>query len=123
MAYDERLAERIREALVARRDVEEKKMMGGLAFMVSGKMCVGIIGDELMARIGPAEYDAALTRRGCREMDFTGRPMKGYVFVGSEGIRTKGALAAWIDLALRYNKSLPAAKKSGSSKGRKGIQK
>ena len=110
MAYDERLAQRVRD-LLPRRSVEEKKMMGGLTFMVNGKMCVGILKDDLMARIDPSVYETALRRKGCREMNFTGKPMKGFVFVGPSG--TKGArdLHYWVDLALDFNKQAKAAKK------------
>lgn len=104
MAYNEKLATRIREILLTRKNVEEKKMMGGLTFMVNDKMCVGIIKDELMARIDPEVYDIALTRPGCRPMDFTGKPMKGFVFVSAEGISTKKDLNFWIALALDFNK-------------------
>ncbi len=86
MAYDELLADRMRLVLKEKNVVyEEKAMMGGLTFMVDGKMCVGIIRDNLMARIDPDIYDTALKRKGCREMDFTKRPMKGFVFVEPEG--------------------------------------
>jgi hypothetical protein len=88
MAYSEKLAERIREQLAGVRKVEEKKMMGGLTFMVNGKMCVGILNDDLMARIDPSIYEQALQQTGCREMNFTGKPMRGFVFVSPEG--TKG---------------------------------
>jgi hypothetical protein len=112
MAYDEQLAGRIRESLQNRPDVEEKKMFGGLCFMVDGKMCVGVTGKgDLMARIDPAGYTEALKRKGCREMDFTGRPMRGFVFVGSEG---QDDLAYWLGLALEYNKIAPASKKKKS---------
>lgn len=84
-------------------------MMGGLCFMVDGKMCVGIEKDRLMARVGPEAHDDALKREGCREMDFTGRPMRGFVFVGLEGLKSEKDLAHWLDLALAHN---PAAKKS-----------
>ena len=77
MAYDEKLADRVRGVLVDRRDVHEKKMFGGLAFMVRGHMCVGIVDRELMARIGPDASEKALTRPHVRPMDFTGRPLKG----------------------------------------------
>lgn len=110
MAFDETLAKRVRHAL-ARRPVEEKKMMGGLTFMVNGKMCVGILKDELMARIGPDAYEVALRRRGCREMNFTGKPMRGFVFVSPEGTSNKKDLNYWIDLALDFNKKAKASKK------------
>lgn len=110
MAYNEKLADRVREELVSTRKVEEKKMMGGLTFMVNGKMCVGILNDDLMLRISPDEYVQALERKGCREMDFTGRPMKGFVFVSPEGTKTKKDLAYWTSLALAFNKMAKASK-------------
>lgn len=113
MAYNDVLADRVRELLLSKRKVEEKKMMGGLTFMVNNKMCVGILEDELMARIDPAVYEEALEKPGCREMDFTGRPMKGFVFVGLEGTKTKTDLQYWINLALEFNKR---AKASGKRK-------
>ena len=115
MAFDEQLAERIRRGFhKARVRFEEKRMMGGLCFMVKGKMCVGVEKDRLMARIGPEAYDNALTRKGCRPMDFTGRPMRGFVFVELEGLKSDKDLAFWLELALAYN---PTAKKSARKKG------
>ena len=87
--------------------------MGGLCFMVNSKMCVGVEKKRLMARIGPEAYDEALKRKGCRPMDFTGRPMRGFVFVGLEGLKTEKDLAFWLELALAYN---PLAKNSAKSK-------
>ena len=110
MAYDKKLAQRVRESL-PRRDVEEKKMMGGLTFMVNSKMCVGILKDDLMARIDPDVYEIALRKKGCREMNFTGRPMKGFVFVGPSGTSNKKDLKYWLDLALDFNKRAKASKK------------
>ena len=112
MAYNEKLANRIRELLLNKRSVEEKKMMGGLTFMVNNKMCVGILKDDLMARIDPEVYESALEKRGCREMDFTGRPMKGFVFIDPEGTKSKKDLEFWIKLALDYNKRAKASKKN-----------
>lgn len=111
MAYNEMLAQRMREMLAAHPLVAEKKMMGGLCFMVDNKMCVGIVRDELMARIAPERYEMALNRKGCREMDFTGRPMKGFVFVDSEGMDHNEDLRFWIDLALEFNPFAQASKK------------
>ena len=112
MAYDENLADRMRQVL---RDKQvtfaEKEMMGGLTFMVSDKMCVGIVKNSLMARIDPEEYNSALSRRGCREMDFTKRPMKGFVFVDPEGIDLDEELEFWIDLALDFNPRARSSKK------------
>ena len=112
MAYNQNLADRVRELLNIKRNVKEKKMMGGLTFMVNDKMCVGILNNELMARINPDIYEAALGKKGCREMDFTGRPMKGFVFVGPEGTRTNKDLEFWINLALDYNKKAIRSKKT-----------
>jgi len=107
MAYDEKLAERVRELLKRRRGIGEKKMFGGLAFLVNGHMACGIIGDELMVRVGPEAYDAALKKPGARAMDFTGRPMKGMVYVGPRGIRPAPGLEAWVEQGLSYARSLP----------------
>ena len=84
MAYNEKLADRIRESLQHLKKVEEKAMMGGLTFMVDGKMYIGIVKDELMCRINPQLHEMAVEKNGCRTMDFTGRPMKGYVFVSED---------------------------------------
>lgn len=111
MAYNEKLADRIRERLAGLRNVEEKKMMGGLTFMYNGKMCVGIIKDELMCRIDPAMHEMAIKRKGCRTMDFTDRPMIGYVLIDESGIKSKSDFDYWIGLALEFNKSAKASKK------------
>ena len=111
MAYNEDLANRVRIAINHLSKVEEKKMMGGLTFMVNGKMCMGILGDDLMARIDPEVYEIALQKKGCREMDFTGRPMKGFVFVGPTGTESKQDFDYWIRLTLDFNKKAKASKK------------
>jgi TfoX/Sxy family transcriptional regulator of competence genes len=111
MAYDEHIASRVRAALQGRKRVEEKKMMGGLTFMVNGKMCVGVLKNDLMVRLDPAVYDAALKRRGCREMTFTGKPMRGFVFVNSEGLRTRRDSDYWLGLALSFNNKAKVSKK------------
>jgi len=109
MAYNEFLADRVRMALKDQSVYfEEKKMMGGLTFMVGGKMCVGIVKDELMARIGPEPYEEALGMPGVRQMDFTGKPMKGYVFVNALGMDSDQELEQWIKLAITFNKKLLA---------------
>jgi hypothetical protein len=92
---------------------EEKRMMGGLCFMVDGKMCIGVEKERLMVRLDPDIYDDALGRRGCAPMDFTGRPMRGFVFVSEEGMDTEHDLTYWLDLALDFN---PRAVSSKSSK-------
>lgn len=106
MAYDERLAERVRAALGDRDDLREQQMFGGVAFMVGDKMCVGVTNDDLMVRLGTDGHEAALKRSHVRPMDFTGRPMKGFVFVGSEGVKTKRQVQAWVDRALAYRATL-----------------
>lgn len=111
MAYNEKLAERVRVSLSAVPHVSEKRMMGGLTFMVNNKMCVGVLNDDLMLRIDPADYEKALERTGCREMDFTGRPMRGFVFVGPEGTGKQKEFAYWITLALAFNKKAKSSKK------------
>lgn len=97
MAYDEDLANRIRQTMGPRPDVTEKKMFGGIAFLLDGKMFVGIVKHDLMVRVGPERYEAALDEPHVRPMDFTGRPMTGYVFVGSGGVATAKAVKKWVD--------------------------
>jgi TfoX/Sxy family transcriptional regulator of competence genes len=111
MAYDRRLADRIREIIVDQQQVEEKEMMGGVAFMVNDKMCVGVVKDEMMARIDPEVYDEALEKNGCRPMDFTKKPMKGWVFISPEGIDKVKDLEYWIGLALDFNQKTKSSKK------------
>jgi len=111
MAFDEKLNDRIREAIAGIPGVEEKYMFGGSCFMVNGKMCVGVVKDEMMCRIDPDVCEEALAKNGCREMDFTGRPMKGYVYVSGEGMKTKKDFSYWINLCLEFNKKAKSAKK------------
>ena len=112
MAYDIYLAERIKTTLNQMNvSYEEKKMMGGLAIMVNDKMCVGVINNDLMARIGPEAYQEALKRHGAREMDFTKRPMKGWIYVAPDGIDRDEDLAFWVQLALDYNPKANSSKK------------
>lgn len=86
----------------------EKKMFGGLSFMVKGHMCCGVVGDELMVRVGPDGYEAALERPHARPMDFTGKPLKGFVYVAAQGFSTQSTLERWIRLALEFVETLPA---------------
>ena len=112
MAYDKYLAERIRNTLKEKgQSFEDKEMMGGICFLVDEKMCVGVIRDMLMARIGPDAYEESLTRKGCRPMDFTKKPMKGYVYVEPEGIDMDKDLSEWIQLALDFNPRAKSSKK------------
>jgi len=122
MAYDERLADRIRQAVRPRSDVTEKKMFGGLAFLLEGKMFCGIVNDDLMVRVGPERYEAALREAHARPMDFTGRPMNGYVFVGPGGSRTEKAIKKWVDQGATFVAGLGgrAARKRGKSRVRVG---
>lgn len=107
MAYDEGLAERLREIFENHAVTEEKRMFGGICFMVLGHMCCGVVGDRLMARVGPENYDACLSRPHVREMDFTGKPMRGMVFVDSEGIAEDADLDRWVRTCLTFVHSLP----------------
>lgn len=115
MAFDEQLATRVRGFFKQRKvAIEEKRMMGGLCFMVDGKMCVGVEKERLMARIDPADYDAALRRKGCVPMDFTGRPMRGFVFVNLAGLATDSELNDWLKLALEFNSRAKSSKKKST---------
>ncbi len=108
MAYNALLAERLRKLLDGEGPVSERKMFGGLAFMFAGNMVCGVMGDEIMARVGPERYDAALATPGAKPMDFTGRPMKGMITITGVGLETDEALREWLDQALSYARSLPA---------------
>ncbi len=111
MAYDEGLAARIRAVLqgtdLGPGELVEKKMFGGLAFMVRGHMTVGINGEELMVRLGPDRYEEALARRHAREMDFTGRALKGFVYVGPAGTEEDADLGGWVGMGLDFVRTLP----------------
>jgi TfoX/Sxy family transcriptional regulator of competence genes len=111
MAYDEKLANRIREALVGIPEVQEKYMFGGVCFMVNDKMCIGIVKDDMMCRIDPEIEGEALGKTGCRPMDFTHRPMKGYVYVSDEGMKRKKDFDYWVNLCLAFNSKAKASKK------------
>lgn len=107
MAYNEKLAERIRRRLSDRTDVVERKMFGGLAFMVRGHMCCGVVGDELMVRVGPTGYQAALKENHAREMDFTGKPSRGMVYVAAPGLASTKQLGKWVERGLQFALTLP----------------
>lgn len=107
MACDEILAARIREAVKGQPKLSEKKMFGGIAFMVCGHMCCGVAGNDLMARIGPDEYETMLTRQHVREMDFTGKPLRGFIYVDQAGLRTERQLRFWVSKSLDFVLSLP----------------
>lgn len=107
VAYDEDLAERVRGIIGEDPRLREQKMFGGIAFLIDGNMCVGIVDNDLMVRVGPAAYDDALAHPHAREMDFTGRPMRGIVYVDVNGTATDVNLDAWIDRGLEFVGSLP----------------
>jgi len=109
MAYDESLAERIRKSVGARKGFVEKKMFGGVAFLLNGNMCVGVHKDALIVRIDPAETGDALKAKHTRVFDLTGRPMKGWILVEPAGV-AGAALARWIDRAVAFAGSLPKKK-------------
>ena len=107
MAYDLGLAQRIEEHFQGRHDVEIKKMFGGLCFMVSKHMCCGIVGDTLMARVGPDRYEECLSRHHAKQMDFTGKAMKGMIYVSPEGLDSDEELSDWLDMCDSFVRSLP----------------
>ena len=112
MAYDEKLADRTREIISqTHKNVEEKPMFGGLCFMVSDKMCIGVEKERLMVRLDPAIYDEVMKREGCKPMNFTGKIMKGYVFVEIDALKSKKELEYWVKLALDFNKRAKSSKK------------
>jgi TfoX/Sxy family transcriptional regulator of competence genes len=112
MAYNEKLANRTRELIcLTHKNVEEKAMFGGLCFMVNEKMCVGVEKERLMVRLNPEIFDEVMEKEGCKPMDFTGKIMKGYVFVDIEALNSKKKLNYWIQLALEFNKIAKASKK------------
>ncbi len=108
MPYNEELAARLRAAIVRQDGVTEKKMFGGIGFMVNGNMCCGVAKDDLMVRVGPDGHEDALAQPYARPMDLTGRPMKGFVFVSLEGVREETALKEWVNRGVAFAKSLPS---------------
>ena len=112
MAFNEKLADRTREIIAQTHKItEEKKMFGGLCFMVNDKMCIGVEKERLMVRLDPAKYDEVIEKEGCKPMDFTGKIMKGYVFVDVDVLKTKKQLEYWVTLALDFNKIAKSSKK------------
>ena len=108
MAYNEELADRIRISLDGQEGVVERKMFGGMTFMIHGNMCCGVLGDDLMVRVGPDGYDSALAEPHARPMDFTGRPMKGLVYVGPAGHESPAAIRRWVRRGADFASSFPA---------------
>jgi TfoX/Sxy family transcriptional regulator of competence genes len=115
MAYNEKLADRTREIIArSHKNIEEKRMFGGLCFMVNDKMCVGVKEERIMVRLDPAKHDEAMEKDGCNAMEHSGKVMKGFVFVDIETLNTTKKLEYWIKLALDYNKiAKPSKKKKG----------
>ena len=111
MAFSEELAERIRQGLARRKGIEEKKMFGGVGFLLGGNMLVGVWMDSLIARLGPDEGEEALKEPHVKEFDITGRPMKGWVLVGPEGVGDDDQLSDWIQRAVKFSATLPAKEK------------
>ena len=108
MAYDEALADRIGVILKDQPNVVGKKMFGGIAFMVNGNMCCGVVKDTLMLRVGAENYESLLSQPQAREMDFTGKPMKGMIYVDPESLKSEQELKTWVERALEFVLSLPA---------------
>ena len=120
MSYNEKLADRTREIISqTHKNVEEKKMFGGLCFMVNDKMCIGVEKERLMVRLDPELYDEVIEKEGCTPMDFTGKVMKGFVFVRVDAVTTKKKLEYWVRLALEYNKIAKASKKVNGKEKKK----
>src|SRR5437899_12845010 len=111
MAYDEKLAKRIRKLIAGNERLTERKMFGGIAFMLNGNMFCGVIRDDLMARVGPDRHEEALASAGARPMDFAARPMNGMVFVSPEGSATAEQLRGWAEQTLDFVRSLPPKKR------------
>lgn len=107
MAYDETLAARVRASIGDQSALTQREMFGGIAFLIGGNMAVGVNKDELMVRVGKAGHDAAMARPGARIMDFTSRPMSGWVAVTREGFADDAGLDAWVDLGVSCASSLP----------------
>jgi len=105
--FDEKLAERVRKLLGGQRSLEEKRMFGGLAFMVNGHMCCGVLNDDLVLRVAREEYDNAISRPYARAMDFTGRPTRGLLYVSPAGFRSARDLRTWVQRSLEFVSSLP----------------
>jgi len=118
MSYDEKLAVRIREILADRDDVAEKKMFGGLCFMVNGGMCCGLTKSDLMVRVGREGVEEALAQPHARPMDFTGRPLASMVYVSPAGLKTDGALRRWVARGVAFVASAPKTKPRARMPGR-----
>ena len=107
MAFDEQLANIVRKQLSRKAGLAEKKMFGGLAFLINGNMSVGVHGNELIVRIAPEATDAALKEPGARVFDITGRPMKGWLLIGGAGVKDPASVTEWVRRGVDYASSLP----------------
>jgi hypothetical protein len=107
MAFDEGLAERVREVFAGKRGITEKKMFGGLCFLLHGNMVLGVSKNELLVRVGPEQHDEVMRMKHVRPMDFTKKPMKGYAFVGPKGFDSDADLAAWVARCVKFVGTLP----------------
>ena len=107
MPFDESLADRIRPMITRERGFSEKKMFGGIGFLLGGNMCVGVWKEFLIARVGPDDYEDCLAQRNVREFDITGRAMNGWVMVEPEGTDEDSELAKWVDRAITFVRGLP----------------
>ncbi|PWT72496.1 MAG: hypothetical protein C5B59_15615 [Bacteroidetes bacterium] len=116
MPYSESLANKVRECLSEVKKVDEKKMFSGICFMVNDKMCICVGNKELMCRVGPHEYEKALEKKGCRPMIHNGKPMKGFVFVHEEAVKTQKNLQYWVDACLNFNKDAKSSKAPAKKK-------
>ena len=108
MVYSEALADRVREVLAPNPDLSERRMFGGIGFMIAGNMCCGVMDEDLIVRLGPEEAERALGEPHARRFDFTGRPMKGFLFVAADGVAAEEALVGWVEASLAFASSLPA---------------
>jgi TfoX/Sxy family transcriptional regulator of competence genes len=107
MAYDHDLADRIRQILASHEGVSEKKMFGGISFMLGGNMCCGVVRNDLVVRVGPERHDEALAQPHARPMDFTGRPLRGLVYVGPGAYQADDTLRTWVKRGVDFAESLP----------------
>ena len=121
MAFDETLAARIRALLADRKGITEKKMFGGIAFLLGGRMCCGVLDSDLVARVSAEDQPALLGKPQVRPMDFTGKPLTGFLYVGPAAIRTAASLGAWVERCVTFARSLPAkpAKKRPAARSKK----
>lgn len=111
MAFDEKLAERVREVLAGKPGLREQRMFGGLSFLINDHMCCGLVGEDLVVRVGPEAYEEALTEPYARKMDFTHRPLRGFVYVAPGGTESDEGLRDWVERGVAYAGSLPPKKK------------